>query len=415
MEAARLHNQTIYIERERNELVTRRMNAEQINAVFEHKYRIFSREKGSFRCGCCGERVVMVLYRDKALFRHYNSEQCAGERNYATYLAGRETLQETSLKQAAGKEVLHRAFMLANPGHYTVEEGYLFRKELRYVPDFIVTFPSGEQWAIDYIAKLRGDSAFRKKIDNRLRCYSEHRLKPLFLIDRSYLAVHGERDISFNYSESRMAVPHNDYCNAWEQYITGQSLDQELYRNYFGTSAVNVQSLLYIDVESEKGHFARFLHLSDKWGELLFDPCEMPLDQLLSVDERLLRTSGRYSFSLYADEESFLMYVYTDGLERRLQTFEEENERRRIEEEQAKRAHPSAVAVQVRADIDKLQELLLRCQVSPNRPMYPSLEPNLAKAEAYIALYHEGGELAESHYRSAFSILTNISYPLLGE
>ncbi|WP_308638725.1 hypothetical protein [Paenibacillus silvisoli] len=416
MEAARLHHQTIYIERERNELVARRLSAEQINAVFEGKYRIFSREKGSFQCGCCGERVVMVLYQDKAIFRHYSSERCAGERNYATYLAGRETQRETAIKQSAGKEALHLAFMQANrSGHYRVEEGYLFKKELKAVPDFIVTFQDGEQWAIDYIVTLRGDNAFRKRIDNRLRGYREHGLQPLFLIDAGYMALQGERSISFNHSESRMVVPKNDYSRAWETYIAGQQLDWELFERYFGTKDVSVQSLLYMDVEKGMGQLTRFLQLSDKWGELLFAPCEMPLDQLLAVDEKLLRESGRYSFSLFSDEEPFLLHDFTDELEVRLRRFEEENERRAMEQEAARRARPSKVVKPVYEEIDKLHELLLRCQASPNRPLYPSLEPNLAKAEALIALYLEGGEEAEACYKSAFSILMNISYPLLGE
>ena len=103
MEEAYLHNETINLQRERNELSRRGFSPEAIQSWFEEKYRVYSREKGAFACGCCKERVVMVLFHDKAIFRHYNAEACAGERNYAKYTAGQETDYEKARTQNAAK------------------------------------------------------------------------------------------------------------------------------------------------------------------------------------------------------------------------------------------------------------------------------------------------------------------------
>ena len=267
METAQLHNETINIQRERNELVRKKLSPEEIHAFFEEKYRLFSREKGSFTCSCCNERVVMVLFQDKAIFRHYNAEACAGERNYAAYSAGRERNNEQARKQADAKEMIFEALMEADQGYYTVLEGYLFKKELSFVPDFLVSFPNGELWTIDYMVTLRGDAAFRKKMERRLRSYKSNGFKSLFLIDHNWLAITKERNISFNHCELSTAVPANDANAAWESFIVSQQLNGELFRRYFQTNVVKVDSILYLDLSRRTIRLTRFLHNQDKWGE----------------------------------------------------------------------------------------------------------------------------------------------------
>ena len=104
-------------------------------------------------------------------------------------------------------EMIFEAFMEADQGYYTVQEGYLFKKELSFVPDFLVSFPNGELWTIDYMVTLRGDAAFRKKMEHRLRSYKSNGFKSLFLIDQDWLTISKERNISFNHCELAAAVP----------------------------------------------------------------------------------------------------------------------------------------------------------------------------------------------------------------
>lgn len=414
MEAARLHNETINLQRERNELTGKGFTSEDIHAFFEEKYRIFSREKGAFACGCCNERVVMVLFQDKAIFRHYNAEACAGERNYTAYAAGRDRNNEKALKQAAAKEMIYQALMEADQGYYSVQEGYLFKKELSFVPDILVSFPNGEQWTIDYMVDLRGDAAFRKKVERRLQSYKSNGFKSLFLIDREWLAISKDRNISFNHCEMSAAVPPNEVNAAWESFIASQELNWEHYRRYFQTTAVQVDSILYLDLSRAAILLTRFLHNQNKWGELLFPPYEMPLHQLFFLNESHLIATGQFSFQFYAADEESYQQLYIDDLRIRLSQHEDELRRKR-EREIQRNPRRSALNRPIQANIDKLHSLLNRCLTSSKRSLYPSLEENLKKAAAYIELYEQGSDDAEQVYRSAYSILMNISHPLLGE
>jgi hypothetical protein len=67
------------------------------------------------------------------------------------------------------------------------------------------------------------------------------------------------------------------------------------------------------------------------------------------------------------------------------------------------------------APLTRLAELLDRCKRSPRRADFPGLEDHLARAEALLQAAAEGHEGAAESYKSAWSILHNIRYPLLGE
>ncbi|MFC5650229.1 hypothetical protein ACFPYJ_14045 [Paenibacillus solisilvae] len=414
MEEAYLHNETINLQRERNELARRGFSPEAIKSWFEEKYRMYSREKGAFACGCCKERVVMVLFHDKAIFRHYNAEACAGERNYAKYTAGREQDYEKARKQTAAKALIFEALMEADQGYYSVQEGYLFKKELSFVPDFLISFPNGEQWTVDYLVNLRGDAAFRKNVELRLRSYKVNGFKSLFLLDQDFLTIQKERNISFNHCELSIAVPPNEANISWETFITSEQPDPELYRRYFQTTAVKVNSILYFDVSRSIVVLTRFLQHQDKWGELLFPPCEMPLHELFLLNEKHLIATGRFSFRFYAQDEGDLMRPYMDGLQKRLIQHDQDLQHQR-EREFRRNPRRSVLNRPIQADIGQLHALLDKCLSSPKRSLYPSLEDNLQKAASYIKLYEQGGDHAEQLYRSAYSILMNISHPLLGE
>ncbi|MCQ6557728.1 hypothetical protein [Paenibacillus mendelii] len=437
MESALLHSEVIEVERERSELLRQGLTPEAARERLEDKYRIYSREKGAFVCACCSSRVVMVLYADRAIFRHYDSEACAGERNYINYTAGREKARELAIKHSEGKELLRRIFLSLQDEGDQAEDGYLYKKELRFVPDFLLTARNGERWAIDYIVSLKGDAAYRKRLRNRLACYRSHGFKPLFLIDRFWLAVTESAYISFNHSELDMRAPANPYDELWQRELAMPPL---LMRE-------PVCSLIYLDVPQEQAVLARFQMSGDKWGRLLFEPQELPLDHLLAVDGQWLDMNGQAMLQLFKAREQNTIRDYCE----RLRLILQEDEQERAEEEARQAAleerirvlreasrpqislssmsgaeqaaaasslpapaaqAPAAPASEVLA---KLMDLLQRCKQSPRRMDYPGLEDNLARAEALIE--QAGiGELDAAHcYKSAWSILRNISYPLLGE
>src|SRR6185312_17480206 len=132
--------------------------------------------------------------------------------------------------------------------------GYLYKKELRHVPDFLLTFDNGEQWALDYIVALRGDASYRRRLRSRLASYRANGFKPLFLLDRSWLAVTESAYISYNHSELDMRLPANPYDERWRHAIS------ELPMPLPGP----VHSLVYLDVPKARAVLTRFQLSGDR-------------------------------------------------------------------------------------------------------------------------------------------------------
>jgi len=471
MEFAILHHSIVELERERAALVRQGRTLEAAREHLEEKYRIYSREKGAFLCACCSSRVVMVLYADRALFRHYDSEACSGERNYTTYAAGRAKLKELAVKHAEGKEAIRQHLQQLQGEGYTFEEGYLYKKELRYVPDFLLNMENGERWAIDYVVTLKGDAAYRRRLRARLACYQAHGFKPLFLLDRSWLAVTDSAYLAFNHAELSMRAPANPYDELWQRELSSAPLNLQ----------EQVYSLLYLDVQEEMTYLARFqTGRGDRWGRLLFEPWGLPLQQLLAVDRQWLDMTGEAMLQLFRPREPIAVRDYCArliqllqeeeqlkaeqeakaraleerisqlraaslaahnskgdvpdekewGLESRLESeleldsqlesesvAETESESNSVSEEVGYTAieEQQRQRVAVSAQFAELLALLDRCLQSPRRADYPGLESNLARAQALAEKVAEGAQDAEQCYKSAWSVLRNISYPLLGE
>ncbi|MFD0710311.1 hypothetical protein [Paenibacillus sp. GCM10027626] len=431
MESAKLHHLTIDIERERLAAIRRGASLEAARAELEEHYRVYSREKAAFKCICCDGRVVMVLYADKALFRHYDSEACAGERNYARYAVNREKLAELADRHAEGKELLRRELAALQGEHFTFTDGYLYKKELRVVPDFVINADNGDRWAIDYVVTLKGDAAYYKKLLAKLACYRAHGFKPLFLLDRSWLSITESAYVAVNKAELAMRTPDNPYDELWQKELAMPPLAME----------AAVHSLVYLDVPREKAILIRFQMSDPRWGRLLFEPCELPLSHLLDVDVQWLHMTGETMLQLFRSKEQLLLQGYRSRLYELLQEEQaerEEEERRRHalearveqlraaslpgkgreqQQSEASQAEPAAAeetAPAVSPELAKLLALLASCEQSPRRADYPGLEANLARAAALTVLAREGGEEADQAYKSAWSILRNISYPLLG-
>ncbi|QYR19559.1 hypothetical protein KZ483_16780 [Paenibacillus sp. sptzw28] len=419
MEAAFLHDGVVYIERERGNMLRLGLTPEAAREHLEAKYRIYSREKGAFTCACCGQRVVMVLYEDKAIFRHYDIESCTGEKNYAAYNAGRERAAELVRKHADGMELLREALSERHGEHYTAEEGYLHKKELRHVPDFLLTFDNGEKWALDYIVALRGDSLYRRRLRSRLSSYRANGFKPLFLLDRAWLAVTESAYISYNQSELEMRLPANPYDERWRHAISDLPMPLP----------GPVHSIVYLDVPKAQAVLTRFQLSGDRWGRLLFEPSELALPELLAADESLLTETGERMLKLFKPGEQSAISRYCGRLKQELLMAREEEAAVQKEahkpglkerQEIRRSVNPvsgAAIAAPAipAADASKLLSLLERCKQSPRRPDYPGLENNLARAEVCVARVMGGADDAEDCYRAAWSLLRNMSYPLLGE
>jgi hypothetical protein len=70
-----------------------------------------------------------------------------------------------------------------NPLGIEVQDGYQYRKTLKYFPDFIIQLQNDEVWAIDYLTGVKKDERYGKHISNRFAHYKANNLKPYFFID----------------------------------------------------------------------------------------------------------------------------------------------------------------------------------------------------------------------------------------
>jgi hypothetical protein len=70
-----------------------------------------------------------------------------------------------------------------------VKEGYFSKRDLKYVPDIIVEWPSGEVWTFDYITGTKSEK-YQQYISKKQKSYEGNGYKSYFLFDQTQLAQH---------------------------------------------------------------------------------------------------------------------------------------------------------------------------------------------------------------------------------
>lgn len=203
MEVARLFDQDVFIAQEWFAAATAGIPRDEIVRNLESKYRIHSQKK-VFQCPCCDQSVSLVLRGDSPHFRH-QGDPCPSASNYERYATKIKT-REDSLKHRAGRAIL-RTYLEGQlkPHHNDVQDGYMCRSALRIIPDFILTFPNGSIWSLDYVTGSRQDESYNSYIQKRKEAYKAAGFTPFFLIDSSWLAEVPDRSlVSFYLAESQM-------------------------------------------------------------------------------------------------------------------------------------------------------------------------------------------------------------------
>lgn len=158
----------------------------------------------------------------------------------------------------------------------TVEDGYMYRTLLKIVPDFILTFPDGRQWAVDYVTGKKQDDSYRNYINKRVSTYKEFGFEPYFYIDSSWIAEHPDNSmITLYLAENQMRVSSSKdqmWTNFIQEYY--DSFGEEfVHRNIFGTSSIKrldadlkIYSLAYVDPNEGIAWIQRLIPYSKKFA-----------------------------------------------------------------------------------------------------------------------------------------------------
>lgn len=157
MEAALLHGEVFNIESLRKKLEEQNLQREEIIKYMDANYRNFSK-KHSFICLCCQTPVTMNLTKDEGrpfFFRHMDGSECAYSENtkaYDTQISTHENKRKKDVGLTVFRDILEGQL---KPLGVVIERGYLYKKKLSFVPDFILTFPNSDQlWVVDYFTAM---------------------------------------------------------------------------------------------------------------------------------------------------------------------------------------------------------------------------------------------------------------------
>ncbi len=251
MNVALLNHYEIDIEREGIELEEAGYER---NAVIEQLYKRYrgASKKGDFRCVCCDERVKMVLSDNKVFFfSHYDKDRCSYSENHKTYKSQKSL--EDAPKHRAGKAIL-RTYLegTCKTNVIRMTDGYRFKSTLSYVPDFILEFPSGQRWAIDYLTGLKNDKKYANSLHKRKNTYIEHHFTPIFLFDSYWLAYAPDISHVSLVDGELLCVGQTQLDNLWTDFIRG--LDQKLKDVLLNNRPFNLQvkSMVYFAPHERK-------------------------------------------------------------------------------------------------------------------------------------------------------------------
>ncbi|MGU3473182.1 hypothetical protein ACLBWT_18795 [Paenibacillus sp. D51F] len=310
MEIARLFDQELNIVNEWFQLTSDGFLRNDIIKKLETKYRIHSHKK-AFTCLCCSQPVSLVLREDSPHFRH-QGERCPSAENYITHTRLIDNHENGQIHRA-GRAILKTYLegQLKIRG-VTVQEGYMYRSQLRIVPDFILSFPDGSIWSVDYVTGKREDESYKNYISKRTKIYRSAGFKPHYFIDFSWIADIPERSIVALYLAEMQMKSHSKVDTHWSEFVQefidvfGASF---VLQELFGVQQKNfddpvlefvegkVYSLTYVDPGSGKAWIHRIIPANQKFGYLIHRS-QIPLEKAASLNNEL------NEFQWWADDET---------------------------------------------------------------------------------------------------------------
>jgi hypothetical protein len=280
MEIARLFDQEIDISEKWLTQASNGSSREKIVRTLEDKYRIHSQKK-AFECVCCRQPVSLVLREESPHFRH-QGDRCPSAENYVKYINGIGN-GENILTHRVGRAIL-RTYLEGQlkPHSIVVQEGYMCRSALKIVPDFILSFPNGTTWSVDYVTGSREDESYNNYIMKRTTTYQAAGFKPFYFIDSSWIADVPDRSIvSLYLAEAQMKI-QSSVDRQWTAFVQefyetfGSSfVRKELFgiqresigmQSFAPEEATEVCSLAYVDPGKGQAWIERFIPTKKKFG-----------------------------------------------------------------------------------------------------------------------------------------------------
>ncbi|MDQ0896262.1 MULTISPECIES: hypothetical protein [unclassified Paenibacillus] len=297
MEIAKLVYQEINIAEEWFKQATDGSSRETIVRSLEDKYRIHS-QKDAFVCLCCNQPVRLVLREESPHFRHHG-DRCPSAENYTKYIH-RIRSGENTLTHRVGRTIL-RAYLEGQlkPRGVILQEGYMYRSALKIVPDFILTFPNGTKWSVDYVTGKREDNTYNNYISKRTSTYQAAGFRPFYFINADWIADVPDRSIvSLYLAESQMKI-QSSVDQQWSAFVKEfyETFDASfVLREMFGVKsfgeqrltpeAQDVFSLAYIDPSEGRAWIERFIPTNKKFGYHIHR-ASISLEKATSLSEKL--------------------------------------------------------------------------------------------------------------------------------
>ena len=345
------------IEQKRIELESKNLCRKNIKKALEAEYRTFSR-KSAFTCLCCAKPVNMNLTKEEGrpfYFKHINGEECTYSENNKTYdkhNAKYEELRKKDIGLTVFREILEGQL---KPFGVKIERGYLYKKKLSFIPDFILKFPFSEEvWAVDYftsIAQGLTDGSYARHIKQRMDTYKNEGFKVFSFVDDTWLAIdRGTGKGTLLSAEKHIALKNNE-DDCWDKFLLDEIPKQTLYflKNEAGYNnfIIDTKSISYVDIDNRSCKTIRFIELDKSERNFTFyklSESNIPLDRALSLN------SKQNNFLLFQLEEDEIRQAFKKSLLSRWEKSEEEKRRTeeltRREEEEKQRAREAILRQQ---------------------------------------------------------------------
>lgn len=286
MNTALLNGKEVNIEKAEEELARKGFRKKEIKSQLVDNYRRFS-QKGSFRCICCNTRVDLVLGNERAYhFRHFNKDNCTYSENHKTYNKHVEQLEDKP-KHSIGKTII-RTYLegTCKINHANLLEGSRYKNKLSFVPDFILEFPSGQAWAIDYVTGLKEDKKYANSIKRRLESYEKHQLKRIILFDSYWLAYKEDFSYVSLVEGELLCVKDSLQDKVWSEFLS--KLKSPLSDIFFNGDlySTQVQSMIYINPSERELDVVRFVQnpLNPLKTRTVCSPLKIPFEKAFVIN-----------------------------------------------------------------------------------------------------------------------------------
>lgn len=320
METALIHQSLFDIEKERMSLQEKGFSRNEILKQMESKYRALA-QKHSFSCVCCNTPVKMNLTKGDNrpfYFSHLEGMQCSYSENHKVYQHQQEISEDNIGKQVEItilREILKGQL---KPFNVKVERGYLYKKRLSFVPDFILTFSNEKKWAVDYHTRIQHgkENTFAKQLNRRKQTYADEGFQVFSLVDDRWLAINEETGKGTLLSTETNFVMKSKEDFEWDNFIfqlepkcldmLNDTLDNE-------SLSVDTKSIQYLNIKERTCKIVRFLETADGNDRTttilpLAAPIKIPLASALTLNE------DQSSFQLVGEQEDALRNEFKEKL-----------------------------------------------------------------------------------------------------